>query len=280
MKTQESSFEPASLRFSSPASLRWISAIEVLVLAAAGISLFFLPQWGRSRWVWEITPYNTVFLGAIYLAALVPVGLLAIRRQAPIRLILSMQLLFTAILLAASLGYLDRFNLLRKLVRGWFFLYTTIPTLSIFYLWRYRRLASSFGILLPSRWQICLIVQSVLLGLYGIGLLIAPEWLSGFWPWKIDGFHGRLYSAAFLTPALGAWLLVQSASAIEQLTLGLMQLGLGVLPILGVTGMDRSLHRINWLLPGTWLWIGIFALEGLVGLGLVQHAHKDKQHEA
>ncbi len=262
-------------RSSSPLFLHIAAILEVLILLAAGISLFLFSEFGRSRWVWSITPYNTVFLGAVYLAALVPIGMLAVlRRDAIVRLVLMMQFTFTTLLLATSILYLDHFNFQRKLVWGWFVLYISIPLISAYYLWHYRRSPSSHPISLSTRWRMYLHIQAIVLGGYGLGLLFQPSILSAFWPWTIDAFHGRLYSAVFMVPAVAAWLLLRSASAIELFTVGVMQLALGLLPIVGVRTKDISLQKLNWMAPGTWLWIALFIGIGVSGTGLIRQARR------
>jgi hypothetical protein len=39
---------------------------------------------------------------------------------------------------------------------------------------------------------------------YGVGLLASPATVTGFWPWPIDAFQCRIYSAIFLTLALAS----------------------------------------------------------------------------
>ncbi|MGH2351432.1 MAG: hypothetical protein ACRDJN_07440, partial [Chloroflexota bacterium] len=99
-----------------------------------------------------------------------------------------------------------------------------------------------------------------------------PLTFTAFWPWMPDDFTGRLYSAPFLAPAVGAWLLSGGATQIERLTLGLTQLVLGLGPIAGVVSLDVVLHRVNWSSPGPWVWIGLFTLVALMGAGMVWRA--------
>ena len=42
----------------------------------------------------------------------------------------------------------------------------------------------------------------------------------------------------------------------------------GIVPIVGVTIIDRHTEKIDWTQTGTWLWIGSFAVLLLAGLGL------------
>jgi hypothetical protein len=249
--------------------LRWVSAIEVIVLLAAGI-LLFTTDLSNPWWVWKITPFNTRLLGAIYLASIVPIGaLLWVRRWRMARLVLPMQLIFTAVLLVVSLLYLDRFHFNRKIVWGWFFLYTTVPLNAAYHLWVYRHLPRWNMTSVPGRWRnssrLYLLIPALLSGLYGLGLLVAPNIFSAFWPWKLDSFHGQLYSSVFLTLAVAGAISYRTPTKIESLVLGITQITLGTLAILGIAIADRFLHKINWYLPGTWLWLGLFSLIAIAG---------------
>jgi len=112
-------------------------------------------------------------------------------------------------------------------------------------------------------------IESLVLFVAGVGLLIAPESFSSFWPWSIDEFHGRMYSVLYITPALGALLLFGAASSIELLAAGLTQVVGGIVPILGVVIIDNQVDKIEWSTVGPWLWIGSFAIILLTGIGLL-----------
>ncbi len=113
------------------------------------------------------------------------------------------------------------------------------------------------------------LIPTILLGFYGIGLLIAPDKFSSFWPWPIDDFHGRVYSVLYITPATGALLLFGAAASIELLTMGLTQfVGAGI-AIVGLVIIDNQVDKIDWSASGTWLWIGSFVIILLTGAGLI-----------
>lgn len=107
------------------------------------------------------------------------------------------------------------------------------------------------------------------MGLYGFGLLIAPDSFSSFWTWLIDDFHGRMYSVLYIILALGALLLIGAASSIELLAAGLTQAVGGIIPIIGLVIIDNQVDKVDWSAVGTWLWIGTFAIIPLTGAGLV-----------
>ena len=87
---------------------------------------------------------------------------------------------------------------------------------------------------MKSEVPVILLAPVASLGLYGLGLLVAPETFASFWPRPIDAFHGRMYSVAFLTPALGAVLLWRAAAPVESLTMGLTQGTGGFIPMIGL----------------------------------------------
>src|SRR5258705_8001687 len=108
--------------------LRIITAVEALVLFGAGIGLFFFYDLMSSQWAWTITPFNSGFLGAIYLASLIAVTLLlAMPYWNAARLLLPMILTFTLIVLIASLIHFDKFNFSHIATWIWFALYIVIP---------------------------------------------------------------------------------------------------------------------------------------------------------
>lgn len=260
-----------------PPSLTGLLLLEVLVLLIASLSLIILPRTGPAYWPWPLTPYNTAFLGAVYLAALVPIGLLpVVGRWVLARFVLWLQLVFSSPLLLTSLLYIDRFNLQRETVWAWFMIATALPLASLYFLWQSRRLGARRSRLQPLRWQVLLLGEGLCLGLYGLGLLLAPSLSSSFWPWSVDEFHARLYSAVFLTPALGSLLLLRSPIRSQWLTLGLMQALLGALPIWAILRVDASAQRIDWSTPQSWLWLGLFSALSLVGLGMLGHGRTMK----
>ena len=79
----------------------------------------------------------------------------------------------------------------------------------------------------------------------------------------------RIYSTAFLAPALGALLLIRAGTRLETGTLGATQVVSGTFAVLGLLLVDMNLHRVNWSAPGTWLWIGICAAIAAAGVALL-----------
>ena len=51
--------------------------------------------------------------------------------------------------------------------------------------------------------------------------------------------------------------------------MGLMLLVFGLAAMLGVWMVDSAAHRVNWSLPGVWLWFGGLGVISATGLALL-----------
>src|SRR5687768_11143856 len=193
--------------------LQIVTCAEVLVLLVAGGGLFFFPTALRAIWPWSLPPFNAAYLGAVYLASMTAAALLVRSgRWSPARVVVPMILVFTAVVLAVSLAHLDRFDRQSPSTWLWLALYAVIPANAGYHVWRYRRLPPAGAVRLAPAWGATIAVQGVGLGGYGAGLLVVPGPAAAWWPWPVDAFHARLYSAVFFAPALGALLLVRTAA--------------------------------------------------------------------
>ncbi len=246
--------------------LRAFTILEAFVLAVVGFSLFVFPDWTHDVWAWELTPFNTRFLAAIYLASFVSVGSLAvIARWAPGRVVTPMILLFTTLVLFVSLTDTGRFETDRLATAGWWILYIVLPLNSAYFLWKFRGTPPALAQDTPRLLGGFLVLEALVMGVYGLLMLIAPTWSTSFWPWPIDAFHGRLYSAVFLVLALGALLVCRYAARNELGTFAATQITFGVFAIAGLLIVDADLDKVDWSATGTWVWtigMGAIALMG------------------
>jgi hypothetical protein len=253
--------------------LRWLTVVEVLVLIGAGMGLFFFTDLTRAHWPWEIRPFNARFVGAVYLTSMIAVAMMLVGgRWAPARLVLPMLFTFTFVVLIMTLLGLGNFRYDFLATWVWFVLYIVLPINAAFHLWLYRRLPPADPTPVPVAWRSGLRAMGILLGAYGLAQFFAPEHSSAFWPWKIDAFHGRMYSANFLTGAVGAWVLARAAAPIEYFTLGVTYSVLGFFTLLGLVVVDVSVRTVNWALLGTWVWIAAFGLSLLIGVALMWYS--------
>ncbi|OBQ92288.1 hypothetical protein [Mesorhizobium sp. AA23] len=249
-----------------PGTLRLFSLVVIIVLTV-GAGLFFAPVLVKPRWPWAVTPFNARFLGGFYTAEMVVMAaLLFWNRWSPGRLVLVMALIFTVIVSLASFINLGYFNFGRKAPWLWFLVYLGSVAVSGLFLWRARARPSAKGVTLRPAWRGYMPVESAILGVYGVGLLLFPLTFGSFWPWPVDGFHAQVYSAIFLAGAGGIYVVWRSAPREELLVLGLAQLLVGLLAIVGLVITDAAVHRIDWAAIGTLCWLALFAWIGISGV--------------
>src|SRR4029079_8267754 len=65
-----------------------------------------------------------------------------------------------------------------------------------------------------------------------------------FWPWPVDAFHARIYAAAYLAPAIGAWALRTGATPEELRTRGITFVAMSVAAI-GAVPTNAAFLAIN-----------------------------------
>ena len=261
-----------------PSFLRWVLAVECSVVFVAGVLLFFLPGLASELWAWSIPPFNSRFVGAVYLAAYLPLILFwLVPRWIPGRLTLWMILTFTGMILIAMLIHWDDFAWSRpSTFLVYWPLYIFLPINSAIFLWKSYGYGTAKGYDGSALLRLVFWIFAGLGGIYGLGLLIAPEPLTRFWPWPVDAFHGRMYAAAFGTPAVAAWILsFRSRSAVEYLSMGLNLIAGGFLPILGTLWTNTQVpveRQIDFSSPGTWIFFIFFFVTGILGIVLISSA--------
>ncbi|GAC1383368.1 MAG: hypothetical protein NVSMB33_11290 [Ktedonobacteraceae bacterium] len=248
---------------------RFVTLAELITVTVAGTGLFFLTNIGRAQWPWHILPFNALFLGAAYLSSMATIAVMLLAgRWDPARLGLWMLASFTVPILIFSVLYLNHLDFQRPATWIWYFLFVTIAPYSVYNIWLHRNLPTGNPTTIPAIWRFYLLLQGAFLCLYAIALIVAPTFFTSFWPWKIDDFHARVYSAIFLTGGVGSLVLSRSAARAEILMLALTQFILGLFVILGLVIADSSQHRVNWNVASTWFWIAIFAELFFSGIGL------------
>lgn len=261
-----------------PFFLRFVLAVECSVVFAAGILLFFLPGLAAELWPWVIPPFNSRFIGSVYLAAYLPLLLFwFVPRWIPGRLTLWMILTFTGLVTIAMLIHWDAFEWKRPSTFLVFWpLYIFLPINSAIFLLRSNGAGIANGYDGPVSLRIILLIFAFLGAAYGLGLLIAPQALTSFWPWPVDAFHGRMYAAAFVTPAVAACIIsFRRRFPAEYLSMGLNLVVGGFLPILGTLWTNLSVpaeRQVNFSSAGTWAFFIFFFLTGILGVILIASA--------
>lgn len=255
--------------------LRLVTAVECSVVFAAAVLLFFLPGLASSLWPWSIPAFNARFVGAVYWAAYLPLILFwFLPRWTPGRLTLWMILTFTSLTMLAMLIHRESFEWGRPSTWLVFWpLYIFLPINSTIFLVRSKGAGRAPGYEGPASLRLILLIFALLGGAYGVGMLIAPEASTRFWPWPVDAFHGRIYASAFVTPAVGAWVLsFRRRFASEYLSMGLNLAAGGFLPILGTLWTNASVpaeRQVSFGSAGTWVFFVSFLMTGILGMVLI-----------
>jgi hypothetical protein len=241
-----------------------------LIVLIVGFLLLFAPQLIVPYWPWTIAPFNARFLGAVYVAEFFSLGVLFTHnRWSPGRAALVVALVFTFVVAIASLIHLSSFAGLRR-VTLWFILYVGYAELTLGALLLYRELPAVAPLHISAPFGRVMQIAGLLLVLYGVAMFILPSFAAGFWPWGIDGLHGRIYSAVFLAPGIGLLLVAQSAAREECLVGGVFLAGLGFLAILSLILAHLQTGRGSFLSPGTWAWLVLFAAIGTLGFRMIR----------
>jgi hypothetical protein len=263
---------PENPRISS--YLRFVTAVECSVVFLAAVLLYFLPGLAEDVWAWSIPPFNARFVGAIYVAAYLPLLIFwFVARWTPGRFVLWQIFTFTALIMVTMIVHRGSFAWDRPSTYLVFWpLYIFLPINSAIFLYESRGIGGRAASDLSPAWRGILLIFSLFGGFHGLGLLLAPEQFSAYWPWLVDAFHARIYASAFITPAAGAWILLsRRGAASEHLIFGLNLIAGGFLPILGTlwTNASVSAERQIRYDAGTWIFFIIFILTGLLGIGQV-----------
>jgi len=160
---------------------------------------------------------------------------------------------------------------------GWFALYVSLPLSAGYHLWLYRSMPTTHLSVVPRNWRVLLGSTSLLLGLYGLGLLIFPSTFNSLFPWKLDIFHSQLYSATFITGSVMMISIITLATPAEFIATGLTEATFGIFAILGLFIVDANVNKIDWLARNTLFWLGSLGVLAVLGIAMVVAGSRQKQ---
>jgi hypothetical protein len=178
-----------------------------LLVLAVGISLYLLPEKTDVFFSWTINPPLTAtFLGAGYLASFL-LEFLSARETiwAKARPAVPGVWFFTLLTLIITLIHLDRFHfnspflITRAGTWVWLGVYVTVPIAMAVLWWVQSRqpgIDPDRKAPLPGWLRATLIVQGLVMFIVGAAMLLLPEMMISFWPWKLSILTSR---------AIGAW---------------------------------------------------------------------------
>ena len=260
--------------------LRNFTLIETLVLIGGGFGLFLLPGITRPHWPWPVAPFNARFLGAIYLGAMVSVAMMyRSGRWSPTRPVLRAIFIFTFIILVVSLFNFKQFDISAWGGWAWFGLYVSLPVSAGYHLWLYRALPAPRLNPVPPNWRLVIRITGLLLGLYGLGLIVLPNTFSSLFPWSLDVFHSQLYSATFITGSVMMFSVARFATPDEFIATGLTEAVFGICSILGLFIVDAEVNKIDWSASNTLGWLAALAILAVLGIAMVVAGTRQIPHK-
>ena len=166
------------------------------------IWMLFFPSYVADYFAWDVQPrYAMAFIGAGYVFR-TAFFLNAARESNWIRLrwIVWGNLAFTGTLLLATYWHIDEFHwnpFETPLAHIWIVLYIFEPVVMIYLLppgiLRAAAPATGGAILLPFRWFLVLVTGLLLM--FGLLLLLNPEFAALRWPWELNPLDARIVAA-------------------------------------------------------------------------------------
>ena len=238
-----------------PAWLFTVTVAEFAVAAYLAVRMSFFARAAADGWMWSITPFNTRFLGAMYVTAVVVIApLVCWPRVLVARIVEPIAGVFGVTLLLVSIAYWERFESRGWDLVLWFGLYAVMPCVAAIWLQRDGWPPPGSGKSTGVERTLLLAICASLAG-YGAVLLAAPATATEFWPWPVDNFHARLYSGAFLALGGGAFAVLRGAGSAAWLLLGGSLLAFGAAPVVTTIELNRGLDRVNWERVGSIAWL-------------------------
>jgi hypothetical protein len=223
-----STLEPTRRDLNAPAAppkpvldlVRHWFAIDVFVLATAGLQCFILAS-STDRWfAWTVSPpISAAVLGAGYFGSIVMVfEARRARRWVDARVVILSTLLFASLTLAVTLRHLDKFHLdtgptsARLAAVAWLVIYVAVSPFVLFLVVQQRQARGvepeRVETLLSRPSRVLLLVEGCLLVALGV-VLSGGARRAEFWPWKLTDLTARAISAWLI--ALGAMLALCAA---------------------------------------------------------------------
>jgi TRAP-type mannitol/chloroaromatic compound transport system permease small subunit len=238
-----------------------IVLLEAVLVALLGC---FAPAFLAQLFSWvPLPPLHARFVGVMYLyGAVFMLGCQFAKQQSEVRFALVMIAIWTATLLLVSLLNLAAFDLTRLPVQIWFVSYLLDPMVALWLAWTFRAQPERQRESTLEPWiKTVLQVQGVLIGLFALGLLLAPAAITTIWPWKITPLLAQLYAGPLLAYSLGSWGFAQAKTPLEVRAVipAMFVFGAGVLI---VSIFHSGLFSVND--TSDWLWFIAFALIALL----------------
>lgn len=263
---------PAGVR-SLGRGMRAVFVIGSVLVAAAGIQLFFLTERTDHWFAWTIkVPLTAAFLGAFYWTALALAWQSAYKRVwIEARVGVPGVFAFITLTFVLTLLHLDAFHFHSddSVAMGaaflWFVIYLVDPILVAVAWWLqvHRPGVDPPRRFLPPAWyRAVLVLQAALFVGVGAALFAAPERTAGLWPWPLTPLTARAVAAWLiglgLVVAQAAW-----ENAWERIRIATV--AYVVLGVLQMVALARYGDQVEWGRPVAWVYVAL--LVSMLGLG-------------
>ena len=241
--------------------------VVFLVLAGLAFILLYLRSGHTAReFAWTIRPDITAaFLGAGYGAGCVLVAASLRRRPwAEVRVGIGIVLVFSTMILVATLLHLERFHFgaanggIARLA-AWVFLavYVFVPTVGTWLFVREQRMAGPQppgGLAMPGWFKVAIGAQGGIMAGFGAALFVAPWVLAPAWPWPLTSLTAQTVGSWLVPIGLGNLVVLVEGDlrrarvpALTSVAYGLLQLG----------ALARYSDQVQWHEVGAWIWVAL-----------------------
>jgi hypothetical protein len=181
-----------------------------------GLWGFLLPMEADKALPWLVPPLHARVIGAFYISGLVlMVGCLVQRDRRKVGVGLRIAVVWTGMLLLASLLHLGAFDPANPRVWFWFFAYILFPPWGAFLIWRGRGETPFPARPAPTWMSVFFLVQGIICCGLALVLLLTPEVMVALWPWKVTVLLVQIYAGPFLSYGIGSLLLTRRVHAGE-----------------------------------------------------------------
>ena len=241
--------------------------VAFLVLVGLAFILLYLRSGHTDReFAWTIKPEITAaFLGAGYGAGgVLIVASLRRRPWAEVRVGLWIVMLFTAMILVATLLHLERFHFGAASggvarFAAWVFLvvYVFAPTVGAWLLVREQRLAGPQprgGMAMPAWFKVALVTEGGLMVIFGSALYVAPGVFAPVWPWALTPLTAQAVGSWLVPIGLGNLVVWYEGDLRRVRVLALTFLAYGLLQLGAVA---RYSDQVQWHEASAWIWVAL-----------------------
>ena len=181
-----------------------------------GLWGFFLPTEVDKALPWLVPPLHARVIGAFYISGLVlMMACLVQRDRRRVAVGLRIAVVWTGMLLLASLFHLGEFDPDNPRVWFWFFAYVLFPVWGAWLVWHGRGQTPFPSTPAPSWMSAFFLLQGIACCALALVLLLAPSAMAGLWPWKVTVLLAQIYAGPFLSYGIGSLLLTRPVHAGE-----------------------------------------------------------------